>query len=338
MRDERNFIATNLNLGVSVVVPVFNSACTLHKLVGEIELQLNSIHCDFEVILVNDGSMDLTSSVLNEIVMSKDFVTVLELSRNYGQHNALLCGIRQARKPVIVTLDDDLQNPPSEIWKLLLKLKDGYDVVYGVPQKESHGLMRDLASLTTKLVLQKTMGADIATSISTFRAFRTDLRDAFAEYKSPFVCIDILLTWATSRFGAVKVQHSARTSGASNYTLGKLITHATNLVTGFSVIPLQFASMSGFVLLCIGLGGALYVVLNYLLNGGKNVPGFAFLACAILIFSAAQLLALGIIGEYLARMYTRTMGKPVYMVRSTRPAEVLYDNSTIDVDRCGSNV
>jgi undecaprenyl-phosphate 4-deoxy-4-formamido-L-arabinose transferase len=297
------------------VVPVYNSAGTLCRLVEEISTAMRNVTEDFEIILVNDGSKDGSANTSMELAKRHDFVIVVELSKNYGQHNALLCGIRKASKGVIVTLDDDLQNPPSEISKLLVKLNDGYDVVYGVPEKERHGFLRDLASLTTKLVLQKAMGADIATNISTFRAFRTELRAVFETYRSPYVCIDILLTWSTDRFAAVNVKHSVRETGTSNYTLGRLIRHAANLITGFSVLPLQLASLTGFILLFVGLLAAGYVIANYILHPGTGVPGFAFLACSILIFSAAQLLALGIIGEYLARMYAGTMGHPVYQVR-----------------------
>src|SRR5205807_2034684 len=146
----------------------------------------------------------------------------------------------------IVTIDDDLQNPPEEIPKLLALLSEGYDVVYGTPQNQQHGLLRDLASLITKMILQGAMGAATARKVSAFRAFRTRLRQAFADYRSPYVSIDVLLTWGTTRFGAVTVRHDAREIGRSNYTVGKLIIHALNMVTGFSVLPLQLAGLLGF--------------------------------------------------------------------------------------------
>jgi undecaprenyl-phosphate 4-deoxy-4-formamido-L-arabinose transferase len=236
--------------------------------------------------------------------------------RNYGQHNALLCGIRMASNEVIVTMDDDLQNPPEEIPKLLDKLAQGYGVVYGTPEKERHGLWRDLASVITKLALQSAMGVGVARKVGAFRAFRTQLRDAFASYQSPFVSLDVLLTWSTTRFAAVPVRHDIRKEGLSNYTFRKLVTHALNMITGFSVLPLQLASVTGFVFTFFGLLVLVYVLARFLLQG-SSVPGFAFLASMIAIFSGAQLFALGIIGEYLARMHQRTMERPVYAVRST---------------------
>ncbi len=240
----------------------------------------------------------------------------INLMRNYGQHNALLCGIRAARYEVIVTMDDDLQHPPEEIPKLLDKLAEGYDVVYGTPQKEQHGFWRDMASQVTKLALQNAMGSETACNVSAFRAFRTRVRDAFANYQGPFVSIDVLLTWGTTRFAAVPVRHDPRRMGVSNYTFRKLVTHAFNMMTGFSVLPLQLASLIGFAFTLFGLGVLVYVIGRYLIQGG-SVPGFPFLASVVAIFSGAQLFALGIIGEYLARMYFRMMERPTYTVRAT---------------------
>jgi glycosyltransferase involved in cell wall biosynthesis len=236
--------------------------------------------------------------------------------RNYGQHNALLCGIRDARYEVIVTMDDDLQHPPEEIPKLLAKLDDNYDVVYGTPAHEQHGLWRDLASQVTKLALQNAMGSRTARQVSAFRVCRTELRNAFENYQGPFPSIDVLLTWGTTRLAAVKVRHEPRRGGVSNYTVGKLLRHAFNMMTGFSVLPLQLASVVGFVFSVLGLLVLGYVLGRYLVEGG-SVPGFPFLASVIAIFSGAQLFALGIIGEYLARMHFRMMDRPTYTVRST---------------------
>jgi undecaprenyl-phosphate 4-deoxy-4-formamido-L-arabinose transferase len=234
--------------------------------------------------------------------------------RNYGQHNALLCGIQAARNEIIVTIDDDLQNPPEEIPKLVAKLLEGYDVVYGTPKNEQHGFWRDRASQITKLVLRGSMGAETARSASAFRVFRKDVRAAFDKYQSPYVSIDVLLTWGTTRFAAIPVRHDARQIGVSNYTFRKLATHTLNMMTGFSIVPLQLASMIGFIFTIFGVGVLVYVTGRYFIQGA-TVPGFAFLASAIAIFSGAQLFALGIIGEYLARMHFRSMGQPPSVIR-----------------------
>src|SRR5437899_11500037 len=221
---------------------------------------------------------------------------------------------------MIVTIDDDLQNPPAEIPRLLEKLEQGYDVVYGIPEHERHGILRDLASRMTKLVLQNAMGAEIARNISAFRIFRTQVREAFQQYRGPFVSIDVLLTWGTTRFGALTVRHDSRRVGISGYTMRKLIAHALNMMTGFSVLPLQLASVTGFTFTVFGLLTLAFVISRYLIYGSP-VPGFPFLASIIAVFSGAQLFALGIIGEYLARMHFRMMDRPAYTVRSTKQTD-----------------
>ncbi|MEP7290971.1 MAG: glycosyltransferase [Chloroflexota bacterium] len=300
---------------LSIVIPVYRSAAGLPVLIDELARVLPSLAAHYEIILIDDGSPDHSWDVIQTLARDHAQVRGFTLMRNYGQHNALLCGIRQARCDVIVTMDDDLQHPPGEIHKLLDKLDEGYDVVYGTPRHQQHGILRDLASQVTKLVLQNSMGVETARHVSAFRAVRTKTRDAFASYSSAYVSIDVLLTWGTTRFAAVEVQHDQRRYGTSNYTLTKLIRHALNMITGFSVLPLQIASLLGFALALFGIGILVYVIGRALLFG-VVVPGFAFLASIIAIFSGAQLFALGMIGEYLARIHFRTMDRPVYTVRS----------------------
>jgi undecaprenyl-phosphate 4-deoxy-4-formamido-L-arabinose transferase len=308
-------VQSDERLSVSVVIPVYRSAENLPVLVDRLEPALRDLGCPFEVILVDDGSPDQSWNVICDLAASRDWLRGIELKRNYGQHNALLCGIREAKNEVVVTMDDDLQNPPKEIHKLLDRLDADTDVVYGSPDREQHGLFRDLASRITKLVLENAMGAETASRISAFRAFRTEVRDAFGPNHSPFVNIDVLLTWGSTRFASVTVRHDERAAGASNYTLRMLLVHALNMLTGFSVMPLQIASLTGFGFTLFGVLVLVYVVGRYLIQG-TTVAGFPFLASVIAIFSGAQLFALGILGEYLARMHFRTMGRPPFAVRS----------------------
>lgn len=299
---------------VSVVIPVFNSEGTTRPLVQSLESVLAPLVREFEVLLVNDGSRDQSWEIICQLAQERTFVRGINLMRNYGQHNALLAGIRAAKHDIVVTMDDDLQHPPDEIPRLLEKLAQGYSVVYGTPRRRGHSFWRNLASQVTKVALQSAMGAETARSSSAFRAFRTGLRAAFAAYRGPFVSIDVLLTWGTTSFATVPVRHDARRVGVSNYTFRKLVIHALNVMTGFSALPLQLASLVGFGLTLFGLLVLAYVVGVYLIQGG-SVPGFPFLASIIAIFSGAQLFALGMIGEYLARMHFRMMERPTYVVR-----------------------
>lgn len=300
---------------ISAVIPVYNSEETLAPLVDRLERVLAARGEPFEILLVNDCSRDGSWAVIAGLTTRRPAVRGIDLSRNYGQHNALLCGIRAARYPVIVTLDDDLQHPPEEIPRLLAALGAGHDVVYGYPEKERHGFWRDLASQMTKLALQHALGAATARHLSAFRAFRTPLREAFARYSGPHVSIDVLLTWGTTRFTAVPVRHESRRHGASNYTFTKLVAHAVNMFTGFSPLPLRLASWLGFGCTFLGLLAMLWVFCAYLIYG-PVVPGFAFLASLVATFAGAQMFALGILGEYIARIHFRLMDKPSYVVRS----------------------
>jgi glycosyltransferase involved in cell wall biosynthesis len=306
---------------LSIVVPVYNSQQSLPVLVERLASLLPTIAKQFEVLLVNDESRDQSASVVDRICKECDWVLGMRLMRNSGQHNALLAGIRNARYEIIITMDDDLQNPPEEVPNLLARLAEGVDEVYGYLRRESHGLWRNLASRLTKLTLQAAMGVTVASHVSSFRAFRSQVREAFSDYGGPFVSIDVLLSWGTSRFAAIPVSNPPRTLGTSTYTLRKLKAHALNMVTGFSVLPLPVASILGFTFARFGLGVLGLVLWRYLIQGNP-VPGFPFLASMLSIFSGVQLFCLGILGEYLARMHFRLLNRPSYTIRSmTRKAQ-----------------
>jgi len=308
---------TKHDRGISVVCPVFNGEATLTELYQRLVSALSVLVVEFEIIFVNDHSSDKSGKLIASLAAQDPRVQGIDLMRNYGQHNALLCGIRTARFDTIVTVDDDLQHPPEEITKLLERLEEGYDVVYGTPIKEQNGWARALASKAVRLALQSVVGYKVARNVSAFRAFRAQLREAFAGYHSSFVSIDVLLTWATTRFGAVYVRFDPRFAGSSNYKLSSLLRHALDMTTGFSTKPLQLASLIGFIFTVFGMCVLLYVIVRYFFQG--SIPGFPFLASIIAIFSGAQLFALGVIGEYLARMHFRLMDRPAYVVRSVTP-------------------
>ena len=297
---------------LSVVVPVYNGAGTLSPLVDRVDAVLAGT--DYEIVLVNDGSEDASWERIEALAAAHPRVRGIDLMRNYGQHNALLAGIRAAGGEVIVTIDDDLQNPPEEIPKLLAELERDNDVVYGTTSLGHYGPWRGLATRLTKLALRGAVGNEIAAKVSAFRVFRTELRDAFADYAGPSVSIDVLLSWGARGYGWVPTAHHAREEGRSAYTFGRLATHALNVLTGFSTRPLRIASLIGLAFTLFGVVVLVVVLISYLVRGG-SVPGFPFLASLIAIFSGAQLLTLGIIGEYLARMHMRMMDRPPYSVR-----------------------
>lgn len=302
-------------MNLSVVVPVYNGSDTLPMLVDELGQVLPDVAEQFELVLVNDGSPDGSWRVISTLARSHPWVRGIDLMRNYGQDNATLCGVRDARYEVIVTMDDDLQNPPCEIPKLLEKLEDGYDVVYGVAAKRQQVWWKRFASAVVKHAISYMMGLRTVRDIVAFKAFRADLRRSFDGYRGPDVLVDVLLSWGTTRFASVTVDEAPRAVGKSNYNLFKLVKVSLLVLTSYTTIPLRFASILGFLFTLFGVGVLIYVLTVYFTLG--SIEGFPFLASTITIFSGVQLFALGIIGEYLARVFERTGGRPTYTVFRT---------------------
>lgn len=299
---------------ISVVVPVYNSAPILPELVARLKGALDPLRVFYELVLVNDGSADGSWSRIVALAEADETVRGLDLSRNYGQHAATLAGIRAARGDVVVTIDDDLQNPPEEIPRLLATLAEGYDVAYGVAVTGDRGVVRNALTWMAKRALRIAIGPNVPTNVSGYRAFDTKLRDAFEDFRSPYVSVDVLLSWGARGIASVPVRHSPRHEGRSGYTYGALATHALNVLTGFTTRPLRVVSLLGLAAVVFGAGVLVYVVGYYVVNEG-DVPGFPFLASIITIFAGVQLLSLGTIGEYIARMHMRMMGRPPFAVR-----------------------
>jgi len=297
---------------VSVLVPTYKSPETLLAVAERIR-RLTWFTPDSEVIFIDDGNADKTWSILLEIARVHPFVRAIRLSRNVGQHAALLAGVREARHPVIATLDDDLQNPPEELANLLKALTDDVDVVYGVPRKIRQPIWRSVASVAAKRLMQKALGFSSAVDISSFRVFRSQLRDGFNNDLGPGVSLDALLSWSTSRFTSVEVEHQERKTGKSNYNFWKLFRFMLDTVTGFSTVPLRLATGLGLTTIALSVGVLIWVLGRPLITG-ESVPGFPFLAATIAIFSGTQLLVLGVIGQYIGRMHFRVMNKPTYTI------------------------
>ncbi len=315
---------------ISVVVPAYRSTTTLEELTDSVVAAIGAIADDYEIIFVDDGSGGETWTTIEALTVRNPKVKGIRLARNYGQHNALLAGIRASTMPLVVTIDDDLQHPPSEILSLLDALDDDVDLVYGSPVRERQGFARNAASKLTKRAMAAALGPDVYPRSSAFRLFRRELVQAGSGVDNPSISIDVLLSWATTQIRDVPVDHDERRSGTSGYNLRRLIRHAVNMITGYSTRPLQWVSVFGLLCALFGFGLLLYVIIRYLVDA-SDVAGFTFLAAALTLFSGVQLLSLGVLGEYLGRMHIRSMGRPPYLVRST--AGLLRgDESTPDAD------
>ena len=300
--------------GLSVVVPVYRSERTLRTLVDRISTSL--LNQDFEIILVDDASGDGTWREIALLSKADSRVKGLRLGRNSGQHSALLAGVRAAKFATIVTLDDDLQNPPEEISKLLAALTAEIDVVYGVSTTIKQNFFRRLGSKVARKFFASALGFSSAVSMTSFRVFRTELRNGFDSSLGPNISLDALLTWSTSRFAVAEVAHDERAEGTSHYTFRKLVRFMIDMATGYSTLPLRMATAIGFTTIVFGLALFVFVVGRPLLYG-DTVPGFPLLASSITIFSGVQILLLGVLGEYIGRMHFRVMNKPTYMIAET---------------------
>ena len=298
---------------ITIIVPVYCGSATLAELVERTTSVLSEGPL-YEIILVDDGSSD--GSWQEIVSLSQRFPRLrgIRLSRNFGQHNALLAGVRGSRGRLSVTLDDDLQNPPEMIPRLLSTLNTtDADVVYGVPISVKQSISRRLAGRLIRMSLSSGLGIDEAPTVRSFRAFRTSLRDGFRQEIGPGVSIDALLAWSARSYASVLVEHNSRAHGTSHYSIRKLARFALDTVTGYSTKPLQIASGLGVLTAFAGFAALIWAVCRPILTG-QSVPGFPFLASTIALFSGVQLLTLGIIGEYLARMHFRIMCKPTYVV------------------------
>ena len=301
-----------LKNGLSVVIPVYYSEAILPILIEKLAEVLSTLEMDYEVILVNDGSADGSWREICTLSEKFDWVVGVNMMRNYGQHNATLCGIREAKYDVTVTMDDDLQNPPAEIPKLLDGFKSGADVVYGVARRRGQVWWKSASSAIVKRAIAFVMGARNVQDIGAFRAFKTELRYSFESFSGSDVLVDVLLSWGTTKFSSVEVTETTREIGKSHYGFLKLIKVTLLVLTSFTTIPLRLASVLGLLFTLFGAGIFIYVLTVYFTFG--SLPGFPFLASVIAIFSGVQLFSLGIIGEYLARVFERTGGKPAYTI------------------------
>jgi len=304
----------DMPIDLSVVIPVYNSAEIIPILVGRLRKALDPLNLTYELVLVEDGGPDDSGRVLSAMqLQGPQHVVAVQLMRNYGQHNALMCGFRHARGKLIVTMDDDLQHPPEEIPKLLEAITAGdLDLVYGCYDKKKHPLVKNAGSAVVNMFFRRVFRLPV--TVTAFRIMRRELLEAILSYTRPFTYIDGLLAWNTRRVGKTTVEHHPRTIGKSGDSLAKMVTLALNLFTNFSLVPLQIVSLvGGAAAVCGLLAGIYYLCLHFM--GSIVTPGYASLIVSILTLGGLQLLGLGIIGEYLGRLHLNVNEKPQYRER-----------------------
>ena len=299
---------------ISIVIPVFKSASTIGPLVEEI-FKETGLEIE-EIILVNDGSPDNTGPVCRDMVRAHaGRVLLLDLARNFGEHNAVMAGLNQCVGDIAVIMDDDFQNRPSEIRLLIEKMQEGkYDVVYGEYRHKYHGWFRNLGSWFNGIVFSMISEKQMKSYLSSFKAINRFIIDEITGYNGPFPYIDGHVFRATNRIGSVEVRHAPRETGTSNYSLRKLMGLWLNMLTNFSIYPLRFATLLGGTTILFGIGlTALVIYWNFT---DPEVPsGWPTVICSLVIFSGVQLISLGIIGEYVGRLFLGNNATPQYVVR-----------------------
>jgi len=299
---------------LSFVIPLYNSAATIASLVREIEtLEVEGGH---EIVLVNDGSRDETTEVCRRLIAeAKIPITLVEHARNFGEHNAVLSGWRQARGDFFVNLDDDGQNPPSEAVRLWRHAqKQGLDVVFGHYETKQHTPWRNFGSWLTNRVTDLALDKPAGFYLSSFRCVRGSIAPEVVAHTGPFPYIDGLLLQVTQRIGSLNVTHAARRAGASGYTFRRLVRLWMSAWINFSVLPLRIATVLGLVSAVGGLLGLGLVAWLRLTHQGPAF-GWGSLMAALLVFSGTQLLILGVIGEYIGRMFISVNRRPQSVVR-----------------------
>jgi len=299
---------------LSIVVPLFNAALTLPALCQE--LSALEIVGGFELILVNDGSRDETEGIALRLIESSHIpITLLSLSRNFGEHNAVMAGLRASTGEYVVTMDDDLQNPPSEVVKLLAAAEsEKRDVVYAIYERKEHAWWRNLGSRLTNFIADYVVEKPRKLYLSSFRCMTRLVADEVAKSRTPYPYIDGLIFQITQNAGVVPVRHVEREQGRSGYTLRKLVRLWMSMLVNFSVLPLRLMTLAGMITSALGFLAVIEVVLEHLL--AKNPTGWSSLMAAILLLSGTQLLLLGIMGEYVGRIYLGISDKPQSVVRT----------------------
>jgi glycosyltransferase involved in cell wall biosynthesis len=300
---------------LSFVIPLYYSADTLAPLVKQIEaLEVEGGH---ELVLVNDGSRDATAGVCRELIRDARIpITFVNHSRNYGEHNAVLTGYRHARGAFVVNLDDDGQNPPAEAVKLWQHARrEGLDAVYGHYAHKEHSGFRNFGSWLTNRVTDWVLDKPKGFYLSSFRCVSAFVAREVASHDGPYPYIDGLILQVTQNIGALEVQHAERVAGQSGYTLRRLLRLWLSTFVNFSVMPLRLATLLGLVMAVGGLVGL--SVIFYLRRTGKGPDyGWGSLMGALLVFSGTQLVMLGLIGEYVGRMFLTVNRRPQSVVRS----------------------
>lgn len=299
---------------LSVVIPIYNEEVTIERLHERLSRVLEPLGKSYEVIYIDDGSTDGTQAILQRLHSKDPNVKVVVFNRNYGQHAAVVAGFERAGGEIIVTLDGDLQNPPEEIPKLLEKIQEGYDVVGGWREGRQDSLMRRLPSFLINQVTSLLVGVKMKDYGCMLRAYRREVVERICQCQEISSFIPVLANSFAGSVVEIPVAHSPRTSGRSKYTPFRLLRLNFDLLTGFSLLPIQAVSFAGILISFLGVGFAVFLAVRRLLVG-PEVEGVFTLFAILFFFVGLQILALGLIGEYIGRIYMEVRRRPRYVIK-----------------------
>lgn len=302
---------------ISVVIPVFNEEDNLVELHARLAATMNQAGQSWEVIYVDDGSKDRSWELLSRIQGQDPQVRLVRFNRNYGQHMAIFAGFEAVRGSVVVTLDADLQNPPEEVPKLVAKLAEGYDVVSGWRQNRHDSVLRKIPTWMVAKVTSKVVGVELKDYGCMLRAYRRDIVQAMCASQETSSYIPALANLYAASVAEIPVAHAERAGGESKYSLFKLIKLNFDLMTGFSVLPIQMISVLGVLVALVGLGFGLFLFVRRLIVG-PEVEGVFTLFAILFVFVGLQILGVGLMGEYLGRIYREVRHRPRFVIRETK--------------------
>jgi glycosyltransferase involved in cell wall biosynthesis len=302
-------------IDLSIVIPVFNGAETIMRLVDALTAELMP-RINIEVVLVNDGSMDDSLSMVRSLASRYPHVIGLDLARNFGEHNAVMAGLHAASGRYIAIMDDDMQNPPSEVMKLYDEIEKGYDVVFGTYSRKRHTRLRNLGSWFANAVANVMLKKPRDLYLSSFKILRAYVAKEIIKYSGPYPYIDGLVLSVTRNYSQIRVQHMAREAGKSNYTVVRLVRLWMNMFTNFSILPLRVAVIVGSFSALVAFVFLLYSIWEKIKDPSLPI-GYAAIIVTVSFFSGMILIALGMIGEYLGRLFLFINRKPQFVVKET---------------------
>lgn len=300
---------------ITICIPVYNSESTIEKLVSEIGVKLASY--DLEFLLVNDGSSDKSEMICTGLAKNNSRVRFISLARNFGEHNAVMCALNFASGDCAVIIDDDFQNPPSEIIHLVNELSLGYDVVYSKYLVKHHNCFRNLGSWFHNRLSTYLLDKPSKLYLSSFKVINRRVINEIIKYSGPFPYIDGLILRSTNNISSVLVDHSARQDGVSNYTFGKLVSLWLNMFINFSIKPLRIFTFLGMAVSLISGVAIIYLIGLYFLDSGV-APGWTSVIVAISFFSGLQIIFLGLISEYIGKNYLTSTRMPQWVIKHSK--------------------